>query len=241
MLHDSTQARLGWLGAMAQLGGALKAGEEEAASRLTAAYASAPTRCPRCASGRLYKLGDGGRRCPGCKYSFREAAGRWIGRHRLPVRTWLAVLRGFDVGLGVQELAEMASLSMPTMGRVHRTIQLSLAALDPEWLPVVLACEAGAPVPAAFFVRRENGAVKVSVNLSAPAGEPARLDLPPPSADDAALRRFRLSVRRWRGLVSERRALTLKELELRVNLHGPMFDLLVDALTRYVPAELAAA
>ncbi len=239
MLNNQAQPRLGWLGAVAQLGGALKAGEEEASLRLVAAYASAPTHCPRCASAKLYKLSDGGRRCPGCRYSFREHSGRWIGRHRLPVRTWLAILRGFDVGLGVQELARLAGLSMPTMGRVHRTIQLSLAALDPDWLPVVLACEAGGPVPAGFIVRRIGAAVKVEVEASLD-GQPS-VAMPPPSTDDGVMRRFRLALRRWRGLIPERRALTLKELELRANGNGSLFDTMVDALTRYVPSGVAAA
>ena len=239
MLNVNAQPRFAWLGAVAQLGGALKAGDEEASARLLEAYAGAPTHCPRCSGTKLYALSDGGRRCPGCRYSFREHSGRWIGRHRLPVRSWLAILRGFDIGLGVQELARLSGLSMPTMGRVHRTIQLSLAALDPLWLPVVLACASGAPVPSRFAVRRSGGGLTVEIGPEL--GGPPSLDLPPPGDDDSALRRFRLSLRRWRGLVAERRALTLKELELRANLREPLFDTLLDALTRYLPAGVAAA
>lgn len=235
----STQGRLVWLSAAAQLGGALRTPDSEATLKFLRAYRASPTHCPRCEGKKLYKLSAGGFRCPHCKYSFQEHAGRWLGRHRLPAKTWLAVLQGFELGLQVQELASLAGLSMPTASRVYRTVQLSLAALDQAWIPLVRAVAADGAVPSHFRVSAEGAGVKVEVLPEAEGGP--SLELPPPSQDTPALRRFRLGVRSWRRLIPGRLALTLKDLELRANRPGPMFDVLLDALTRYVPAGLADA
>lgn len=238
-MNSSTQGRLIWLSAAAQLSGALKTNEGDATMKFMQAYRASPTQCPRCEGQKLYKLSDGGHRCPACKYSFQEHAGRWIGRHRLPPKTWLAVLQGFELGLQVQEIASLASLSMPTASRVYRTLQLSLASIDPAWIPIVRAASSGGPVPSHFRVSREGGAVKVSA-LPETIGGPI-LELPPVKEDDAAMRRFRIALRGWKRLIPARLALTLKDLEIRANRQGPLFDLLLDALTRYVPAGVADA
>lgn len=237
-MNGSVQGRLVWLSAAAQLGGALRTGDAEASLKLMQAYRASPTHCPRCDGKKLYKLSDGGFRCPGCRYSFKDHAGRWIGRHRLPAKVWLAVLQGFELGLQVQELAKLAGLSMPTASRVYRTVQLSLAALDPAWTPVVRAIASGGPVPTHFRVHREGHGIHVEV---LPDSSDRLLELPPKEVDDAVMRRFRISVRGWKRLIPARLALTLKDLEVRANHKGPLFEVLLDALTRYVPAGVADA
>ena len=57
------------------------------------------TRCLRCASRQLYRLAEGRYRCARCRYTFGLRTGTWAGQVRVSVRTWLWLVKLFELEL----------------------------------------------------------------------------------------------------------------------------------------------
>ncbi|MBI4422669.1 MAG: transposase [Elusimicrobia bacterium] len=228
-----------WARALNELGGILRLDSNEAALMLEEACRREPPRCRRCGCDRIYRLNAGRLRCSDCRYSFRMFTGRWLGRHRLPAKVWLAAVKCFELGLGARELAQVADLSLPTAAELERTVQMSLAALDPSWTTVVRACASGGDVPHVFRIRQQGDGVRVEA-LPETDGD-VRVDIAPAGSSDDALRTFRAGLRRWLRLPPDRLALKLKEWELRQNRTGPLFELALQALVRYMPSGVSDA
>ncbi|MBI5200807.1 MAG: transposase [Elusimicrobia bacterium] len=228
-----------WAQALSELGTILKLDATQAELMLEDACRREPHVCRRCGNERIYRLGGGRLRCAECRYSFRPFTGRWLGRHRLPATVWLAAIKCFELGLGARELAQVAELSLPTAAELERTIQMSLAALDPQWTTVVRACASGGDVTRSFKIRQQGDGVKVEALPEA--GDDVRIDLPPAGSTPDSLRAFRAGVRRWARLPADRLALKLKEWELRSNRRTGLFELALEALVRYMPAGVADA
>ena len=228
-----------WAQALSELGTILKMDATQAEMMLEEACRREPHTCRRCGNDRIYRLGGGRLRCAECRYSFRPFTGRWLGRHRLPATVWLAAIKCFELGLGARELAQVSDLSLPTAAELERTIQMSLAALDPQWTTVVRACASGGDVTRSFKIRQQGDGVKVEP--LAEASDDVRIDLPPAGATPDSLRAFRAGLRRWMRLPPDRLALKLKEWELRSNKRTGLFDLALEALVRYMPAGVSDA
>ncbi len=228
-----------WAQALSELGTILKMDATQAEMMLEEASGREPHTCRRCGNDRIYRLGGGRLRCAECRYSFRPFTGRWLGRHRLPATVWLAAIKCFELGLGARELAQVSDLSLPTAAELERTIQMSLAALDPQWTTVVRACASGGDVTRSFKIRQQGDGVKVEP--LAEASDDVRIDLPPAGATPDSLRAFRAGLRRWMRLPPDRLALKLKEWELRSNKRTGLFDLALEALVRYMPAGVSDA
>lgn len=233
------QTTVSWAQALNELGVILKLDEAQAELMLEEAGRREPHKCQRCGNEKIYRLGGGRLRCAECRYSFRPFTGRWLGRHRLPARVWLAAIKCFELGLGARELAQVSELSLPTAAELERTIQLALAALDPSWTSVVRACAAGGDVTRSFKIRQQGDGVKVEP--LAEAGDDVRIDLPPAGSTPDSLRAFRAGLRRWMRLPPDRLALKLKEWELRSNRRAGLFNLALEALVRYMPAGVSDA
>ncbi|MBI5203058.1 MAG: transposase [Elusimicrobia bacterium] len=219
-----------WTQALAELGVVLRLDAEEAEKLLDAACEGAPTRCRRCAGERLYELNGGRLRCAKCKYSFYKHTGRWLGRHRLPAKTWLAAIKAFELGLGHQALAQVCELSLPTAAELEKTIQMSIAVSDASWVGAVKACDSGVGIPRRFRAEASGASFRVE-----PVGEGADgpvVEMP----EHEALRAFRMGVRRWAKLPADRFALKLKEWQVRSTHEGSLFELALDSLVRYMPA-----
>lgn len=228
-----------WAQALNELGAILKLDATQAEIMLEEACRREPHKCRRCGNERIYRLSGGRLRCAECRYSFRPFTGRWLGRHRLPATVWLAAIKCFELGLGARELAQVSELSLPTAAELERTIQMSLAALDPQWTSVVRACASGGDVTRSFKIRQQGDGVKVEP--LAEAGDDVRIDLPPAGATPDTLRAFRAGLRRWMRLPPDRLALKLKEWELRSNRRTGLFELAIEALVRYMPAGVSDA
>lgn len=230
-----------WAQALNELGVILRLDASQAELMLEEAARREPHRCRRCGNERIYRLGGARLRCAECRYSFRAFTGRWLGRHRLPARVWLAAIKCFELGLGARELAQVSDLSLPTAAELERTVQMALAALDPSWTSVVRAVASGGDVPRSFKIRQQGDGVKVEPLPEA--GDDVRIDLPPAGATPDSLRAFRAGIRRWMRLPPDRLALKLKEWEMRSNRKSgaSLFDLALEALVRYMPAGVSDA
>lgn len=229
-----------WAQALNELGVILRLDAAEAELMLEEACRREPPKCRRCGNEKIYRLNAGRLRCAECRYSFRSFTGRWLGRHRLPARVWLAAIKCFELGLGARELAQVSELSLPTAAELERTVQMALAAMDPSWTSVVRACASGGDVPRSFRIRHQGDGVKVEALPEE--GEDVRIDLPPVGSTPDTLKAFRAGIRRWMRLPADRLALKLKEWELRSNRRGTsLFNLALEALVRYMPAGVSDA
>lgn len=237
---DQLTTSFSWAQALNELSGILRMDAAQADMMLEEACRHEAPRCRRCGAEKIYRLGGGRLRCAECRYSFRAFTGRWLGRHRLPARVWLAAVKCFELGLGSRELAQVAELSLPTAAELERTLQMALAALDPTWTGVVRACAMGKSVTRSYKIRQQGDGVKVEALPEA--GDDVRVDIPPAGATQDSLKAFRAGIRRWMRLSPDRLALKLKEWELRSNRRGgSLFNLALEALVRYMPEGVADA
>lgn len=219
-----------WAQALAEMGVILRLDPKEAEGMLDAACEGEPMRCRRCGADRLYHLSGGRLRCAKCRYSFYKFTGRWLGRHRLPAKVWLAAIKAFELGLGGQSVAEVCGLSLPTAAELEKTIQMSIAALDPVWIETIKACDAGVGIPRRFEASPSGQAFRVR-----PVGVADEASVETPEDGSDAMRAFRAGTRRWAKLPADRFALKLKEWEVRSAYRGSLFELALHALVRYTP------
>ncbi|MCX5789004.1 MAG: transposase [Elusimicrobia bacterium] len=215
---EETRTATTWAQALNELGAILRLDTNQAELMLDEAARREPHHCRRCGNeDRIYRLSGGRLRCAKCRYSFRAFTGRWLGRHRLPATVWLAAIKCFELGLGAQELSQVAGLSL-----------------------LVRAVACGGNVTRAFKIRHQGDGIRVEPLPSAGDDE-VRIDLPPAGQTADQLRVFRAGIRRWMRLSPDRLALKLKEWEVRSNRRGSLFELALEALVRYMPEGVADA
>ncbi|WP_243438439.1 transposase [Fundidesulfovibrio soli] len=107
--------------------------------------------CPRCRSGKTYRLGSGRLRCPGCGYTFHELTGRFMGAGGLRPAQWLRMAELFAGETPVKQSAALLDISYNTAYKAMdalrqailsqatdaRQIRRSLAERDAEETPPV--------------------------------------------------------------------------------------------------------
>lgn len=84
--------------------------------------------CPRCKTRKLYKLGDGRRRCSRCGYTFHDFSGRWINSCRLTVSQWLRLTKLFELEVGVRQISEQLGISHNTAYKAVCTLRHAILA-----------------------------------------------------------------------------------------------------------------
>lgn len=77
--------------------------------------------CPKCTSRKLWKLGDGKRRCSRCRYTFQDFSGRWLNQSRLSCQNWIRILKLFELEVSANKIASQLAVPYNT---VHRAIML---------------------------------------------------------------------------------------------------------------------
>jgi len=77
--------------------------------------------CPKCTSRKLWKLGDGKRRCSRCLHTFDDFSGRWLNRSRLSCQNWLRILKLFELEVSTNRIASQVALPYNT---VHRAVMV---------------------------------------------------------------------------------------------------------------------
>ena len=88
--------------------------------------------CPRCATPGAYALAEGRWRCRACRYTFGLLTDTWLEACRLSPRTWLWVIKLFELELVAQQAGVQLGLSYPTILRAYTTIRRALlAAAEP--------------------------------------------------------------------------------------------------------------
>ena len=98
------------------------------------------TRCLRCDSRQLYRLAEGRYRCGHCRYTFGVRTRTWAGQVRVSARTWLWLVKLFELELTASQAAVQTGVSYPTARKAFTTLRRAILATE---------------VPASPFLQRE--------------------------------------------------------------------------------------
>lgn len=91
--------------------------------------------CHACASRTLYRLGSGRYRCRRCRYTFDVFTGTWVGQARIPLTTWLWLVKLFELEVTARQAALQTGVSYPTALGIFTTSRRALLAQEhPELL-----------------------------------------------------------------------------------------------------------
>lgn len=110
--------------------------------------------CPRCRWRKLYRLGDGRRRCSRCKYTFHDFTGRWINTGGLTPGQWLRVIKLFELELSVRKIATQLGLAYNTAYKAVQTIRRAILAHSHGVKPLL---EGEVEVDESYFGGRRKG------------------------------------------------------------------------------------
>lgn len=84
--------------------------------------------CPHCRGRKLYKLGDGRRRCARCRYTFHDFTRRWINTGGLTPGQWLRIIKLFELELSTRKIATQLGLAYNTAYKAVHTIRRAILA-----------------------------------------------------------------------------------------------------------------
>ena len=93
--------------------------------------------CPRCQGRKIYRIVGKRFRCKQCSYTFHDFTGRLINQVRIGYKTWLWVIKLFELELSARKIAEQTGLSYPTVLKAVHLIRES----------IILASSASEPLP----------------------------------------------------------------------------------------------
>lgn len=86
--------------------------------------------CPACGQRPVYRLREGRYRCGRCRYTFGDFTGTWFGQSRVAWKTWLWLLKLFELEVTASQAAQQAGVSYPTALRVYTTIRRAILAQE---------------------------------------------------------------------------------------------------------------
>lgn len=82
--------------------------------------------CIRCHNEKVYQLKNDRYRCPLCGLTFSDFTGRWIGQLNIDTRSWLWIIKFFELGLSARKIAKEMGISYPTALKAVNTIRKSI-------------------------------------------------------------------------------------------------------------------
>lgn len=91
--------------------------------------------CHACASRTVYRLSSGRIRCGRCRYTFGPLTGTWVGQARIPLTTWLWLVKLFELEVTARQATIQTGVSYPTALGIFTMIRRALIAQEyPELL-----------------------------------------------------------------------------------------------------------
>jgi transposase len=91
--------------------------------------------CTDCCSYKTYRIGDGRYRCKRCGNRFHEFTDRWLNAVHIPFKTWLWVVKLFELEVSARKIAHQTGLSYPTAYKACQVIRMALTRVDDDfWL-----------------------------------------------------------------------------------------------------------
>ncbi len=88
------------------------------------------TRCARCRSAQIYPLADARYRCGRCGYTFGVRTGTWAGQVRVSYRTWLWLVKLFELELTAAQAAVQTGVSYPTALKAFTVLRRAILARE---------------------------------------------------------------------------------------------------------------
>jgi len=110
--------------------------------------------CPRCKGEKIYRLGSGRLRCPGCGYTFHELTGRFMGAGGLRPVQWLRMAALFAGETPVKQSAAELGISYNTAYKAMDALRQAILsqATDARQIRQSLACRQVEENPPVFGV-----------------------------------------------------------------------------------------
>lgn len=91
--------------------------------------------CTDCHGYKIYRIGDGRYRCKRCGKRFHEFTDRWLNAVHIPFKTWLWIIKLFELEVSARKIAHQTGLSYPTAYKACQVIRMALRRPDDEfWL-----------------------------------------------------------------------------------------------------------
>lgn len=87
-------------------------------------------RCPRCGAGRPYRLREGRYRCARCRHTFGVLTGRWLAQSRVTLRTWLWLIKLFELEVTALQAARQTGVSYPTALKTFTLLRRAILAQE---------------------------------------------------------------------------------------------------------------
>lgn len=84
--------------------------------------------CSRCRSYSIYRIKGKRYRCKRCKYTFHDFSGRWINQLRISSRSWLWLLKLFELEISARKASLQSQLSYPTVLKAFNLIRMAITA-----------------------------------------------------------------------------------------------------------------
>ena len=82
--------------------------------------------CTRCQSKTVYRITGKRYRCKRCRYTFHDFTGRWINKVRIAYKTWLWVLKLFELEVSARQVAQQTRLSYPTALKAYDMLRYAI-------------------------------------------------------------------------------------------------------------------
>lgn len=99
------------------------------------AYKKRRVFCARCHRRQVYRLPARRYRCKACGYTFHDLTGRWIHKLRVSYKTWLWLIKMFELELSAHSAATQCGLSYPTALKAFDLLRYAMiSAEDPKSL-----------------------------------------------------------------------------------------------------------
>jgi transposase len=84
--------------------------------------------CPRCRAYKIYRIIGKRFRCKKCGYTFHDFTGRWINKLRISFKTWIWLIKLFELELSARRIAQQTKLSYPTVLKGVNFIRAAITA-----------------------------------------------------------------------------------------------------------------
>jgi transposase len=88
--------------------------------------------CAHCRSYKTYRIRDKKYRCPRCGYTFHDFSNRWLNRLKISPKTWLWILKLFELEVSARKIAKQVGISYPTALKAVNMIRTAIVAQTPE-------------------------------------------------------------------------------------------------------------
>ena len=84
--------------------------------------------CTRCKSTKIYRIKGKKYRCKKCKYTFHDFTGRWINKLNCSFKTWMWLIKLFELEVSAFKTAVQSKVSYPTVLKAFDLIRYSILA-----------------------------------------------------------------------------------------------------------------